>query len=309
MAIIENTCKRTANPMYNLLVVLIDDCCKLRRKIQAVLGMDIAVKLDLFHAVQRITRTISRKCDVHFRCTQDLTQVFRADGDSEVNRKCSTPGSAMILSKMEAFSNKWINVKDEKGVGVFTQETIHAISNLKKHVSQGCLSDIPIGGGTNRNERFHHHINSILHRNKIGILLAYALLTVVIHLYNSAKTVKSKILLEPICNSRFRHDPTCEPLQPIGILPKDRQTDTQCEIDVSSCMVDFDEVKVIYLHALTKFHILTSLKYMGLVKLGGLVKHFASNSVLEQGCSADVSFESQLSQTLQSKLMGLFLLL
>ena len=209
----------------------------------------------------------------------------------------------MILSKMEAFSNKWINVKDQKGLGVFTQETMHAISNLKRHVSQGCLSDIPIGGGTNRNERFHHHINSILHRNKIGILLAYALLTVVIHSYNSAKTVKSKTLSEPICNSRFRHDLTCGPLQPIGILPKDRETretDTQCEIDVSSCMFDFDEVKVIYLHALTKFHVLTSLKYMGLVKLGELVKHFASNSGLEQGCSADVSSESQLSQTLQS---------
>ncbi len=96
--------------------------------------------------------------------------------------------------------------------------------------------------------------------------------------------MKSKTLSEPVCNSRFRHDLTCGPLQPIGILPKDRETretDTQCEIDVSSCMFDFDEVKVIYLHALTKFHVLTSLKYMGLVKLGELVKHFASNSGLE----------------------------
>lgn len=37
--------------------VYIDDCCKLRGRIASVFGSDVSVKLDLFHAVQRITNT------------------------------------------------------------------------------------------------------------------------------------------------------------------------------------------------------------------------------------------------------------
>ena len=84
-----------------------------------------------------------------------------------------------MLEKMNAFVDKWKNAKDEHGILLFKQDTIHAISNLKVHIMAGCLSDIPPGGGTNRNERFHSHINSFFNRSRIGILLAYALLTVI----------------------------------------------------------------------------------------------------------------------------------
>ena len=39
----------------------IDDCCKLCQKIQCVLGRDVSVKLDVFHAIQRITRTLPKR--------------------------------------------------------------------------------------------------------------------------------------------------------------------------------------------------------------------------------------------------------
>ena len=96
-----------------------------------------------------------------------------------------------IMSKIKNFEDKWTKISDCHGICAFTSETIHAIKNLKKHIMYGCISDIPPGAGTNRNERFHHHINSLLNRSKVGILLAYALLTVVIHTYNHSSKRKS----------------------------------------------------------------------------------------------------------------------
>ncbi len=168
-----------------LTAVYVDDCCKLRRQIQSVFGRTAIVRLDLFHATQRITRTLNRKCTLYTKCTQDLTLVFRTAGDSEKARSSPTPSPDIMLSNLNAFTNKWNIEKDVNGLDIFTSSTSQAIENLKQHVTYGCLSEIPIGGGTNRNERFHHQINSVLHRNKIRILMAYALLTIVIHAYNS----------------------------------------------------------------------------------------------------------------------------
>ena len=59
-ALLSNLHKRS----QNIKTVYIDDCCKLRRKIQSILGTEVVVKLDLFHAVQRITKTLNRKCNL-----------------------------------------------------------------------------------------------------------------------------------------------------------------------------------------------------------------------------------------------------
>ena len=45
------------------------------------------------------------------------------------------------------------------------------------HAENGCLSDIPPGAGTERNENLHGHKNNVLYRKRIGIKLAYALFT------------------------------------------------------------------------------------------------------------------------------------
>ena len=109
-------------------------------------------------------------------CTRDLTLVFRTDGDSGDKRLFHTPEPEKILPKMINFVDK--DTTDCYGTSVFTPQTIEAIENVKRHITVGCISDIPPGGGTNRNERFHHHINSMINRSKIGSLLAYTLLTV-----------------------------------------------------------------------------------------------------------------------------------
>lgn len=265
----------------SLETVYIDDCCKLRNKIHTLLGSHVLVKLDVFHAVQRITRTLSAKCKLHHQCITDLSLVFRADGDSNKKRLCSTPQPDAMISKINKFIDKWEHVKDTQGVNVFTSETAHAVANLKKHITKGCLSDIPPGGGTNTNERFHHHVNSILHRSKIGILLAYALLSVVIHSYNSTHTVKSRSVSEPISCSKFRGEALAStPLHPVGIIPKECQqtndSSVHWEDDVIVSIVDLDTAKTIFTISFQKLQILRSISAMGLEMLTHNVKNFTS---------------------------------
>lgn len=171
----------------SLKTVYIDDCCKLRAKITSVFGEGVSVKLDLFHAVQRITNTLHKKHPLVHQCMQDLQLVFRQDGDSGEKRMATTPSPQIILSKLSKFEDKWKVIQGSSTMHVFTSATLLAIDRLKHHISSGCISNIPPGGGTNRNERFHHHINSLFNRSKMGILLAYTLLTVVMHSYNSSK--------------------------------------------------------------------------------------------------------------------------
>jgi len=53
-----------------LKIIYVDDCCKLRNKIREIFGDNITVKLDLFHAVQHITKTLSKKQSFSPMCTR-----------------------------------------------------------------------------------------------------------------------------------------------------------------------------------------------------------------------------------------------
>ena len=134
-----------------LRTVYVDDCCKQRNKIQEIFGIHVSVKLDLFHAVQRITKTISKKHPYFNSCIQDLRLVFRRKGDCEEKRLSHTSCSDEIGSNLDSFVEKWKNAAKD-GNQLFKTDTIKAIENLKKHINNDCLSDIPPGGGTNKNE-------------------------------------------------------------------------------------------------------------------------------------------------------------
>ena len=97
-----------------------------------------------------------------------------------------TPAPDVLHVHINAFVDKWKDVQDCTGCNVFSSETVHAIDNLKERMTRGCLSNLLPGGGTNRNERLHHHINSLFNKSK-RILLAYALLSVIIHAHNSVE--------------------------------------------------------------------------------------------------------------------------
>lgn len=143
---IENVLKDLKERAPHINTIYIDDCCKLRRKIKSVFGSDVSIKLDLFHATQRITRTLRKKSPLVHHCTQDLHLVFRESGDCEDRRMSDTPSPTVILEHLDEFVTKWKDVKDCTGYSVFTMDTHSAIENLKLHITQGCLSGIPPGG-------------------------------------------------------------------------------------------------------------------------------------------------------------------
>ena len=167
-------------------------------------------------------------------------------------------------------------------MNVFTDGTIPAIENLKRHISHGCISNIPPGAGTNRNERFHHHINSIIHRSKIGILLAYALLNVIIHAHNSSEKKLSQVMTQPITASKYRkqhnEQVTVEKIKPIGILPKARDEEfsnsDHWEIDVSQSVIDLELIATVYKESVRKCQVLRSVSAMGLSRLKQSVMYF-----------------------------------
>ena len=127
-----------------------------------------------------------------------LSLVFQADGDTGEKRMSATPAPHVIIKKLQNFIDTWVNEIDGYGKNIITESTMQAITNLKHHITHGCLSDIPPGGGTNRNECFHSHLNAFIHRSRIGILLAYALISVIIHAHNNSYISAGKLVVAPI---------------------------------------------------------------------------------------------------------------
>ena len=142
----------------------------------------------------------------------------------------------VILSKFNRFMSKWSGIQDSRGMQLFSTVKVKVTERLNHHITCGCLSDIPHGGGTNHNERIHHHINSLFNKRRIGILLAYALLTVVLNSYNSSIQKHGQRITRPITASPFFNVDLSD-MKPIGIMPKARKehavSNSDCwEIDI-----------------------------------------------------------------------------
>ena len=174
--------------------ITIDNCCQWRNKLQDLFGSDVTVCLDIFHAVQRVSRTLPKKHKLFHQCINDLRFVFRTDGDIGLKRCKATPLPNEMLSNIENFVKKWKN----ETYSILSSETLHEIEKLKVHIKKGCLSSIEVGCGTNRNEALHRHLNSFYHQSRISILLAYALMSVLIYSHNSLQESKSKRVIKPI---------------------------------------------------------------------------------------------------------------
>ena len=251
--------------------VYIDNCCSLRKKVQCILGNNTNVKLDVFHAVQRIVRTLPKRHSHYHKCLEKLRLVFRTDGDSGKERVSATPPPDVMLRNMDRFIHEWKEVKSASGVSIFSPDALRAIQNLRKHIRAACLSNIPPGGGTNRNERFHRHIKSYFNRSRVGVLLAYALMTVIIHSHNNAQKINGKYVSRPIrASPHHMSSPIHIPSNTIGISPKMKHTESlseSWEVDVKDCQIDIDKVRLIYKCCLYKLHISWSLASMKLTQL------------------------------------------
>lgn len=62
-------------------------------------------------------------------------------------------------------------------MNILSPAAIKKIQCLLVHIRKGCLSGIPPGHGTNRNERLHRDLNHCLGHSRYGVELAYGLIT------------------------------------------------------------------------------------------------------------------------------------
>ena len=168
----------------SLKMVLIDNCCMWKKKLKNTFGEQLDVKLDLFHAVKRVTTALSKKHSYFYPAIQEFRLVFRSHGDNGLQRTKNTPSPTILLKNIKAFLSKWDKILDDNGKPVVTKAVMDEIDKLKVHIERGCLSDIPPHFGTNRNENLHRSLNKRLTGSRLGVEIAVALLATFFHCWN-----------------------------------------------------------------------------------------------------------------------------
>ena len=156
--------------------IYVDDCCKVRNKLQSIFGETTIIKLDLFHAIQRVTRKASKRHSLFSDFISSFKLVFRdptALGDA---RLMDTPDPLTLENNLNAFVECWKSVESHDGKKILSCAVLEEINRLRPHIAKGCLSSIKPGRGTNKDESLHKKINSFMKYSKIGTELAYGLL-------------------------------------------------------------------------------------------------------------------------------------
>ena len=174
-------------------MVIIDNSCAWRRKLLNTFGEHVDVKLDLFHAVKRVTSKLSEKHPHFYHCVQDWRLVFRCKGDCVRERKKSTPSPECLKANLQLFVQKWSTITSEGQTSIISSAVSKEINRIQNHMQLGCLSNIPPNFGTSRNENLHRLINYRLAGHHIGVELAVALLSVFFHTWNAKRNRKANI--------------------------------------------------------------------------------------------------------------------
>ena len=58
---LQQLCSRMGEVCTQPITILVDACCSQRQKLQQIFGEDTIVSLDIFHAIQRVTRKMSKR--------------------------------------------------------------------------------------------------------------------------------------------------------------------------------------------------------------------------------------------------------
>ena len=154
----------------------VDTCCSLRSKLQSIFGPQLKVYLDVFHAVQRITKTLPKRHPYHRDCLKSLQLVFRDPSDHGPVRTKPTPSPPILRQQLLQFQSVWEGISCNGRV-IISPAAKKEIRCLLVHIDKGCISGIPPKCGTNRNERLHKDLNSHMKNSRYGVELAYALMT------------------------------------------------------------------------------------------------------------------------------------
>lgn len=93
--------------------------------------------------------------------------------------------------KTAKFLNIWkdITYADQ---AVLPAAAVRKIKKLEKHVNKGCLSDMPVGCGSERNENLHKCVQKAASKGHIGVLLALAHFSSFQYKWNKKKNEEQK---------------------------------------------------------------------------------------------------------------------
>lgn len=221
-SLLSNLKERIDLPEESPLTIYVDNCCHVRKKLQQIYGNNIIVKLDVFHAVQRVTRAMSKRHSLFYTCIHDLRMIFRYPTDICKKRTMNTPNTALILKNLDDFILKWKNA-EHNDHHILTDKVMVQLQSLRIHMQRGCLSEIEPSGGTSQNEALHRHVNpNFSHAGRMGISLAYALLSILFYRCNMKKEKTSENLLTRLLTSKIGTASDCITVTPeFGIVGKD----------------------------------------------------------------------------------------
>ena len=158
-------------------MVVVDDCCAVKASYRKVFP-ETVVKLDLYHACQRFVKTLPKGLPKSQQLSKEFGLIFRANGDTGPDRGMETPDVETIESSLEMFLKKWESQ--------LSSASIDSIRNLRKHIRKGCCSAIPVGSGTQRNERLHKSLKRSLlgGASTLSPELAVAVFAIVLYVWN-----------------------------------------------------------------------------------------------------------------------------
>ena len=123
-------------------MVCVDDCCNVRNKYTQIFP-GTEVKLDLFHACQRITKTLNKAETTANSFMREFSQIFRRDDDQGSARLKYTPAKEQLEKNLNSLFERWINVPNSPlGNSKTTREIEHLRLHIKKGVSPIYLQDV-----------------------------------------------------------------------------------------------------------------------------------------------------------------------
>ncbi len=128
----------------------------------------------------------SKRHPFSFNCAQAFSLILRQPHDHGENRKESTPDPETINKQLDEFVLTWKDVAYQDK-SVLTLDALKEIKNLREHINRGCLSNIPPGCGTERNENLHKCIRKSASKVRIGVHLAVALFTTFLYVWNEKR--------------------------------------------------------------------------------------------------------------------------
>lgn len=169
--------------------IFLDNCCHWRNKLGNIFP-SVEIKLDTFHALQRIVKKIPKRGNkesilkqMRRNMRKDLRLIIRCSEDRGPIRTLDTPSPEVIANNIDMFMKQWSSVKVDN-VLVLPTAAVKKIEDLQKHIVKGCLSHIPPSGGTHRNEALHKTLKKSIANSRIGIQLAVALLGAFFYRWN-----------------------------------------------------------------------------------------------------------------------------